>query len=80
MSDLERTIACYDRLGDKFINEYIIEIDTDLLHDLWMAYDDDPLYYKIYPVGLNQKKAVEELLGIALHFEMFDYFLECSVA
>lgn len=77
MSNVERIIAYYDKSRDKFIDEYIIEIDANVLRDLWAAYDDDPLYYKIYPVGLNQKRKIEELLRVELHFEKFDYFLEC---
>lgn len=77
MLNIERTITYYEKQSDKFIDEYVIEIDLNMLHDIWLAYEDDPLYYKIYPVGEAQRKEVEKILGKKLEFEKYDYFLEC---
>lgn len=77
MSNIERTIAYYEKKGEKFINEYVIDIDLDTLRELWETYTDDPMYYMIYPVSEAQKERIERILGQQLDFENYDYYLEC---
>lgn len=77
MSNIERSIAYYEKQGEKFIDEYVIDIDLDTLRELWEAYADDPMYYMIYPVSEIQKERIEELLGEKLDFERYEYYLEC---
>lgn len=77
MSNIERSIAYYKKDGDEFVGEYEINIDLDIIRSMWSAYEDDPLYYMIYPVQEAQKATVEKLLGKDLEFEKYDYFLEC---
>lgn len=77
MLEIERVIAYYEKQSDKFVDEYVIEIDLDILSNIWIAYEGDPLYYKIYPVGEGQRVEVEKILCKKLEFEKYDYFLEC---
>ncbi|QEH41139.1 hypothetical protein [Chitinophaga sp. XS-30] len=77
MSNIERVIAYYEKQGEKFIDEYAVDIDLALLRELWEAYADDPMYYMVYPVGELQKEKLEELLGEKLDFKRYAYYLEC---
>lgn len=77
MLNIERVIAYYEKGRDKFIDEYVIEIDSSMLSTIWTAYEDDPFYYKIYSVGEAEREKIEKILGKKLDFEKYDYFLEC---
>lgn len=75
--NIERSVSYYERGKDAFLGEYTIDIDLDIIKKLWDSYDDDPLYYMIYPIGIKQRAKIEELLGMSLDFEKYEYFLEC---
>lgn len=75
--NIERSISYYERFGEKFIGEYVLDIDLKTIQSLWSPHENDPLYYMIYSVTMKQKKKIEELIGQQLDFENYEYFLEC---
>ena len=77
---IQRTITYYEKIGEEFLGEQIIEANIDTLKKIIIPYENDPEVYMVYPLTFEHKKIVKQIFGIELDIENYDYFLECSQA
>jgi hypothetical protein len=78
---IQHVLTWYSREDEKPVGERSLrKIGVEQLKVAFRPPEGDPLMYDSYPVGEEQAKFLGKALGISLHLERFDYFVECDTA
>ena len=76
MSDYKRLICYFDKKTELLVNKFSFEVDTNLLHKIFIQYQDDEKFYMSYEIGFKESQEINKIIDINFDFEKYDYFME----
>ena len=77
MSDYRRFICYYDKKTELFVNKFSFEIDINLLHEIFLYYQNDENYlYMCYEIGFKEALEINKIIDVDFNFEKYDYYME----
>lgn len=76
--NIERDIVSYDKKTEHLVAIFPISIGIDIIRQLFLPYENDPLFYNPYEIDKEKLKLLKKHIDIDIdfNFEVFDYYLE----
>lgn len=73
---ITRTIFCYDKQTSFYIRDIPINIEFNILKDIFPPRECDPLLYECYEIKNKEIDKLNKYINIDFDLKKYDYYLE----